>query len=215
MKVKWFGQAAFLLTSDSGTRIITDPYTPGGFGLNYGDIAEDADIVTVSHDHADHANIKGIGGNPEVVRGAAVVKGIKIDTVASYHDNSGGSERGPNNIYCFKIDGLRLCHLGDIGHKLSEKQIADIGKVDILLIPVGGNFTIDAAAATEIIRILAPKAVIPMHFQNDRCPTFPVAGIDVFLKGKDNVTKQGASEVEFTAGKLPSSTRIIVLNPAR
>jgi L-ascorbate metabolism protein UlaG (beta-lactamase superfamily) len=113
------------------------------------------------------------------------------------------------------VDGIKLCHLGDLGHKLSEKQVADIGKVDILLVPVGGNFTIDAATAAEVAGKLAAKVIIPMHYKNDRCPTFPVAGIDDFLKGKKNVTGKGSSEVEYQAGNLPSSACIVVLNPAR
>ena len=215
MKIKWFGQSAFLITSDSGTRIITDPYTPGGFGLNYNDIAESADIVTVSHDHADHGNIAAIGGNPQVVKGKAEIKGIKIDAVATHHDDSGGSERGHNTVFCFDIDGIRVCHLGDLGHTLSEKQMAEIGRVDILLIPVGGNFTIDAATATEVAGKLKPKIIIPMHFQNDRCPAFPVAGVDGFLEGKSNVTRLEVSEVEFHPGVLPSDAQIVVLTPAR
>jgi L-ascorbate metabolism protein UlaG (beta-lactamase superfamily) len=215
VKIKWYGQAAFLLTSDAGTKIITDPYTPGGFGLNYGDIAESADIVTVSHDHADHSNVAGVKGSPKVVRGAADVKGIKISAVPAYHDASGGKERGGNIIFCFDIDGLRVCHVGDLGHDLSEKQVKDIGKVDILLIPVGGNFTIDAAAATRVGGVLAPKIIIPMHYQNDRCPDFPVAGVDGFLKGKENVTRLEVSEAEFHAGKLPAAAQIVVLKPAR
>jgi L-ascorbate metabolism protein UlaG (beta-lactamase superfamily) len=214
MKVNWLGQAAFLITSDSGTKIITDPYGTNEM-LTYDEINESADIVTVSHDHFDHANVDAVGGNPEVVKGAAEVKGIKFDAVSTYHDNSGGSERGSNTIFCFEVDGVRLCHLGDLGHLLSDKQVADIGKVDILLIPVGGNFTIDAKAATEVAGKLSPKVIIPMHYQNDRCPTFPVAGVDGFLEGKDNVTKPGVSEMEFSTGNLPAATQIVVLKPAR
>jgi len=215
MKIEWYGQAAFLITSDSGARIITDPYTPGGFGLNYTDIGESADIVTISHDHADHSNVGGIQGNPEVVRGSTEVKGIKINAVATAHDDSGGSQRGGNNVYCFEVDGVKVCHLGDLGHMLSGEQAAAIGKVDILLIPVGGNFTIDAKVATEVANKLSPKVIIPMHYKNERCPTFPVAGVEEFLEGKDNVVRSDESEVEYRANDIPDEVMIQVLNPSR
>ncbi len=214
MKVQWLGQAAFLITSDSGTRIITDPYGTNEM-LTYDEMNESADIVTVSHDHFDHANVAGVGGNPEVVKGAAEVKGIKFDAVPTYHDDAGGSQRGNNIIFCFEVDGIRVCHLGDLGHMLNDKQVADIGRVDILLTPVGGNFTIDARVAADVAGKLSPKVIIPMHYQNERCPTFPVAGVDGFIEGKDNVTRMDVSEVEFKAGVLPAAAQIVVLKPAR
>jgi len=216
MKVKWLGHASFMITSDSGTKIITDPYTPGGFGLNYGEIKESADIVTVSHEHADHNNVAMIGGNPEVVKeaGQVDVKGIKFSGTPTYHDDASGSQRGNNIIFCFEVDGVRVCHLGDLGHALGDKGVAEIGKVDILLVPVGGNFTIDAKVATEVGNKLQSKVIIPMHFQNERCPEFPVAKVDDFLQGKAGVNRLDASEAEFKQGELPATTQIIVLKPA-
>ena len=216
MKIKWLGHAAFLITSDSGVKIITDPYTPGGLGLNYGEIKESADVVTVSHEHGDHNNAASVGGNPEVVREASPVeiKGVKFSGLPTYHDNADGSQRGKNTIFCFEVDGIRVCHIGDLGHQLTDKQVADLGKVDILLVPVGGNFTIDAAVATEVSSQLAPWVIIPMHYNNERCNAFPVAGVDEFLKGKAGVSRLDASEVEFKAGELPANAQIIVLQPA-
>ena len=215
MKIEWYGQAAFSITSDSGLKIITDPYTPGGFGLNYNDIGESADIVTVSHDHADHSNVAGVQGSPEVVKATTEAKGIKFKAVAAAHDDAGGSQRGSNNIYCFEVDGINVCHLGDLGHMLSEEQVAEIGKVDVLMIPVGGNFTIDAKVATEVADKLAPKVIIPMHYQNERCPSFPVAGVDGFLEGKDNVVRSDESEIEYRLNDIPEEVMIQVLNPSR
>jgi len=216
MKVKWLGHASFLVTSDSGTKIITDPYTPGGFGLDYGEIKESADIVTVSHEHGDHNNVASVRGNPEVVKEAvpAEIKGIKFSGIPTYHDDTGGSQRGNNIIFCFEVDGVRVCHLGDLGHQLSDKQVADLGRVDIVLTPVGGNFTIDARGATEVCSKLQPGVIIPMHYQNERCSSFPVAGVDDFLQGKEGVTRLDSSEAEFRAGQLPSATQILVLKPA-
>ena len=214
MKIKWLGHASFLITSDTGIKIITDPYTPGGFGLDYGEIKEAADIVTVSHEHGDHNNVATVRGNPEVVKGVAEAKGLKFTGVPTYHDEAGGSQRGNNVIFCFEVDGIRVCHLGDLGHQLSEQQVAEVGKVDIVLVPVGGNFTIDAKVATEVCSKLAPKVIIPMHYQNERCSSFPVAGVEDFIKGKQGVTKLDSSEAEFKAGELPATTQIIVLKPA-
>ena len=212
MKVKWLGHASFLITSDSGTKIITDPYTAGS-GLRYGEIKESADIVTVSHEHFDHNNVASVGGNPEVVKGDAEAKGIKFKGVSTYHDASEGKERGSNTIICFEVDGMRVCHLGDLGHPLSDKDVAEVGKVDILLAPVGGFFTIDAKVASEVCSKLNPRVVIPMHFKNDRLD-FPISGVDDFLQGKEGVTKLDSSEGEFKAGELPTTTQIMVLKPA-
>jgi L-ascorbate metabolism protein UlaG (beta-lactamase superfamily) len=211
MKVKWLGHASFLITSDNGTRIITDPYVVGG-GIKYGEIKEKADVVTVSHEHGDHNNVAAVGGNPKVVKGPAEAKGIKFAGVATHHDDSGGSQRGNNMVFCMDIDGLRVCHLGDLGHPLSDQQVADIGKVDVLLIPVGGFFTIDAKVASEVCDRLNPGVIIPMHFKNEKCE-YPIAGVDDFLAGKGNVRKMDSSEVELKAGALPAETEIIVLKP--
>ncbi|MFC2038513.1 MBL fold metallo-hydrolase [Chloroflexota bacterium] len=214
MKIQWLGQAAFLITSDAGIKIITDPYASNEM-LQYDDINESADIVTVSHDHFDHGNVAAVGGSPVVLNGEGEANGIKFEAVSTFHDDAGGSQRGSNIIYCFEVDGIRTCHLGDLGHMLNDSHLAEIGRVDILLTPVGGNFTIDAKAATDIAGKLDPKVIIPMHYMNERCPTFPVAGVDGFLEGKDNVTNLEVSEAEFHAGMLPSTAQIVVLKPAR
>ncbi len=212
MKIKWLGHASFLITSGAGTKIITDPYVTGG-DLSYGQIKESADIVTVSHDHADHNNVAAVQGSPKVVRGTVEVKGIKFKGIPTYHDDAGGRQRGKNTIFCFEVDGIRVCHLGDLGHRLNDSQVAELGEIDVLLIPVGGFFTIDAKLAGQLCDRLKPKVVIPMHYKNDRC-AFPIAGVDEFLRGKKEVSRLDASQVEFKAGELPPSTKVIVLKPA-
>jgi L-ascorbate metabolism protein UlaG (beta-lactamase superfamily) len=216
MKVRWLGHACFLLTSDSGLRIITDPYTTGVFGLEYAPLAETADIVTVSHDHADHNNVAAVKGNPQVVRGVGSheAKGVRFKGVATAHDESSGKERGQNTVFCFALDGINVCHLGDLGHDLSDQTVADIGDVDVLLIPVGGNFTIDAPAANGVCKKLAPKVIIPMHFKNARCPSFPVAGVEDFTRGRQQVKTIAGSEIELKKEQLPTGAETIVLKPA-
>jgi L-ascorbate metabolism protein UlaG (beta-lactamase superfamily) len=214
MKVKWLGHSCFLITSKSGVRIITDPYSVGG-GINYPPIKETADIVVVSHDHSDHSNVSSVPGRPEVVRGSGTktAKGIQFKGIATYHDASEGKQRGPNTIFCFTIDDMKLCHLGDLGHVLNPGQIKEIGAVDILFIPVGGFYTIDALAASQVCDQLKPKVVIPMHFKTPGC-VYPIAGVEDFLKGKKNVRKVGGSEVDFEVERLPAAPEIVVLQPA-
>jgi len=214
MKVKWLGHASFLITTADGTRIITDPYTAGQ-GLKYGEINESADIVTVSHEHFDHNNVASVGGNPQVIRDPAPkeVKGIRFWGIPTYHDDNQGKSRGDNTIFVMDVDGVRLCHLGDLGHPLSDQQVADIGKVDVLLAPVGGFFTIDGKGASDVCRKLNPRVVIPMHFKNDRCD-FPIGGVDDFLKDKEAVIQAEATEAEFKPGEFPENTEIVVLDPA-
>jgi L-ascorbate metabolism protein UlaG (beta-lactamase superfamily) len=212
MKIKWLGHACFIITSETGMKIITDPYGPRD-DLSYGEITEAADIVTISHDHSDHNNMAGVKGNPEIVRGSAKIKGIEFKGIPSYHDDVEGSQRGKNTIFCFEVDGLRICHLGDLGHQLSDKQVAELGTIVMLLIPVGGYYTIDAKVATQVCSQIKPKVIIPMHFKTDKC-AFPITGVDEFLKGKAGVNRLDASEVKFRQEELPTTTQIIVLKSA-
>jgi len=212
MKIKWLGHASFMITSDTGIKIITDPYATGE-KLNYGEIKESADIVTVSHGHGDHNNVAAVRGNPDVVRGTATVKGIEFRGIPTYHDDAEGQQRGENTIFCFEVDGIRVCHLGDLGHPLDDKQVTELGSVDILLIPVGGYYTIDARVATEVCNQLKPRVIIPMHYKTDKL-AYPIAGVDEFLQGKGNLSRLDTTEVEFKQGGLPASTQIIVLKSA-
>jgi len=214
MKIKYLGHAAFVIASDSGVKIITDPYTTSP-ELTYGEIRATADIVTVSHDHLDHCNVAAVGGDPQVMRRAEVstARGIKFKGVISYHDDEGGRMRGGNIIFCFEVDGVRVCHLGDLGHLLDDKQKAEIDRVDILLVPVGGYYTIDAKTATEVCDQLKPGVIIPMHYRTNKgLPS--IAGVDEFLRGKAKVKWLDTSQVEFKAGELANAGQIIVLKPA-
>jgi len=211
MKVKWLGHSAFIITSDEGINIITDPYSTG-MGINYGEIKEAADIVVVSHDHADHANTK-LPGSPQVIKGTDEAKGIKFKGIAAYHDEAKGRQRGPNSIICFTVDGIKLCHLGDLGHQLTDEQAREIGEVDILMLPIGGVFTIDPKTATKVCDKLKPKVAIPMHYSTEKC-AYPISGVEEFLKGKANVKRMDTSEAEFKKNELPSATEVVVLKHA-
>jgi L-ascorbate metabolism protein UlaG (beta-lactamase superfamily) len=214
MKVKWLGHASFLISSDSGLKIITDPY-PQGSGLSYATVNEPVDIATVSHDHFDHNSVSSVPGKPEVITGSGTknVKGIQFRGIATHHDESQGKERGTNTIFCFSVDGIKLCHLGDLGHRLSKEQIAEVGDVDILFIPIGGVFTIDANMAGPVIDDLKPRVAIPMHCKTPKC-NWPLNTIEDFIAGKTNVKNPNSSEMVFKAGELPEATEIVALQPA-
>jgi len=215
MKIKFLGHASFLITSEKGVRIITDPYKPGcyGGGIKYSPITEESDIVTISHEHDDHNETK-IKGNPVFVReaGKKEVKDITINGVEVFHDKSSGKERGKNIIFNMLIDGMNVVHLGDLGHTLSKSESDKIGNVDVLLIPVGGYFTIDAKDADDVIKQLKPKIIIPMHFKTSKCD-FPISPVDEFTKNKEVEKLDG--EFEIKKENLPAKTKIYVLMPTK
>lgn len=211
MKIKWLAHASFLMTSEEGKKIITDPYKVGG-AINYAPINESADVVTISHDHTDHNNARAVKGNPTIIKDAGITKakGIEFRGIPSYHDTAQGSQRGENIIFCFTLDGIKICHLGDLGHLLSNEQIAEIGSVDILLIPVGGYFTIDAEQATTVAKSLKARIVIPMHYKTPKCD-YPLSRIEEFLKDKRNVRKLNSTEAEYKKEQIPEEVEIVVL----
>jgi L-ascorbate metabolism protein UlaG (beta-lactamase superfamily) len=214
VRVQFLGQSCFMITAGTGLKVIIDPYTTNE--KTYSAIDEVADIVTVSHEHADHNNVAGVNGNPEVVKGNGIktVKGISFKGIASYHDNAQGSQRGTNTIFCFSLDGVKFCHTGDLGHRLSPEQIAEIGAVDVFFVPVGGFFTIDSRVATDVCTDLKPKVVIPMHYKTPKSNP-NLSAVEDFLTGKGNVKQLNTSIYEFTPKDLPASMEIIVLQMAR
>jgi len=217
VKVKWLGHACFLITSDAGIKIITDPFTSGG-GISYPEIKEAADVVLTSHEHGDHSNTAAIKGKPQIIKGTGVTetKGIKFKGIGTYHDDAKGTKRGKNTVFVFEVDGIRICHLGDLGHDLSDAEVGEIGKVDVLFIPVGGFYTCDVPVAKTICNKLSPKVAIPMHFKTPKLDTSvfgAIVGCDEFLTGKTNVDRRNSNEIEFRVGQLPVSTQIVVLMP--
>jgi len=217
MKIKFYGHSAFMITTDAGVRIITDPYQSGAFGgaLSYGKIIDEADIVLASHDHEDHNYTKDIKGKFTHITKAGThnIKGLKIKAIPSHHDASKGKERGSNLIFVVDADGLIIVHAGDLGHTLEKEAVEEIGKVDILLIPVGGFYTIDSREATKVMNDLKPAITIPMHFKTDKC-TFPISDVEEFIRGKKGVKRAKASEIEIKKESLPKEHEIIVLEPA-
>ncbi|MBE0433227.1 MBL fold metallo-hydrolase [candidate division WOR-3 bacterium] len=215
MKIIFLGHASFLIVSEKGTRIITDPYKPGCFegGIKYAPITEPADVVTISHEHDDH-NCTAVEGNPVFVRGEdrKEIKDIVISGTPTFHDTERGTARGSNTIFKMTIDGMNVVHLGDLGHQLSEEEVSSIGEVDILFMPVGGHFTIDARAGEDTVSKLMPRIVIPMHFKTEKCE-FPIAPVDDYIRDKD--VQEFSGEVEITKATLPDRTATYVLAPTK
>jgi L-ascorbate metabolism protein UlaG (beta-lactamase superfamily) len=213
MKIRWLGHSAFVLTSDSGTRVLTDPYESGSFGgaVGYKPITETVDVVTVSHEHEDHFCLTGLAEGFECVTktGRHDVKGLAISGVKTYHDESKGKERGPNVVFVIDMDGVRICHLGDLGHTLSDDDLGAIGRVDVLLIPVGGFYTIGPREAMTVMKALSPAVTIPMHYKTESLG-FPIEPVESFLSLAGEHERPGTSEIEITKDGL-GSKRIIVL----
>ncbi len=182
MTINWYGHSCFKLTNQGGhLTIITDPFDKK-IGLTPPRV--NADIVVVSHDHHDHNNVAALGGSPFVVNspGEYEVKEVAIIGIPSFHDRKKGEERGTNTIYTIELDDIRVCHLGDFGQeKVSDSQLETIGQVDILMVPVGGNYTINGEEAAEVAKQIEPCLIIPMHYQIPGL-TLDISGPEKFLK---------------------------------
>ena len=215
MRVKWLGHACFLITADSGFKIVTDPYEEGFRGIiNYGPVKESPDIVTISHQHGDHNYTGDLQGSPEVIQGAGrhKVKGIEFTGIPCYHDRVSGQQRGDNTIFYFTVDNIQVCHCGDLGHPLDDSTLQSLGNVDLLLIPTGGpEATLELDEALALWEKLRSSVIIPMHFRNQQC-NFPKYGVEDLVKLRPGAVQSGKNEAEFTAGQLPTD-KILILDP--
>lgn len=218
MKIKFLAHAAFLLTSDKDTKILIDPYEPGGFegALNYEPIDEQVDAVLVTHQHADHNYIAEHHKKAELFDqiGEFAFEDVKILGFHSYHDEEKGAKLGENIIFVIKIDDITICHLGDLGQRLSVAEAELIGDIDVLLLPVGGLYTINAEMATDVMHTLKPKICIPMHYKSEKI-SVAFAPIDDFLVDKKNVKRLQQSEINLEYEKLPNDPEIWVLKQSK
>jgi L-ascorbate metabolism protein UlaG (beta-lactamase superfamily) len=207
--ITWLGHACFRIRGSQAT-VITDPFPPG---LGYTLGKQTADIVTISHPHPSHSYDKGISGEYRLVRGPGEyeISGVLILGIATYHDSVKGQSRGKNTIYLMEIDGVPICHLGDIGHVPSDEQVEEMGNVDVLLLPVGGVSTINAAMAAEAVRKLEPKAVIPMHYKTPQTNR-DLEPVDNFLKEMGQTQVEPRPKFTFSRTNLPLTTQVIVLS---
>lgn len=207
-KVTFFGHAMFLVESTDGTKIGLDPYNQ----QVKDDLPEvSADIVLESHDHFDHSNTSLFKGNPEVITkpDEKTVRNIEISGISTFHDDTSGKKRGKNTIFKFKVDNILFAHLGDLGHLLNDEQYRQLNSVNVLMLPVGGIYTIDYRRAMDVISRVKPNIAIPMHFKQDDTKV-DVDKVDKFLKQAKNYIEKGHT-VEISKEALPKQTEIWLL----
>jgi L-ascorbate metabolism protein UlaG (beta-lactamase superfamily) len=212
MDIYWYGQAFFKIKGKSAT-IIIDPFDSDFTGIKLPKDLE-ADAVLKTHDHKDHSNLGAVSGGAVRIEGPGEyeVKGTSIVGVSVFHDNEKGAQRGKNTAYNLSIDGLNIVHLGDLGHTLDEEQIEEIGKTDILMVPVGGTYTIAAKDAVEVVSQLEPSVIIPMHYGGIPGLKFPLEGVELFLKEMGVENPAPSNKLTITKDKLPAEPQIVVLN---
>ena len=208
MEISWLGHSCFRLKGKQAT-VITDPFSPE---LGYPPGKPTAQIVTVSHKHSGHSHIQGVGGSPRQVTGPGEyeISNVLIIGIATFHDKDSGRLMGKNTAYLIEIDDISICHLGDLGHALTDEQVEELGKIDVLLVPVGGVSTINAAAAAEVVRQLEPNIVVPMHYKT-QAMNRELEPVETFLKeiGAHDITPQ--AKLSLTKTSLPLGTQVVLL----
>ncbi len=216
-KISWAGQSCFEISvsnaKDSQATIVIDPFDEK-IGLKLPNLS--ADVLLVTHGHPDHNNVKGIRGEPFVIDGPGEyeVKNVFVQGIDSWHDDSQGKERGANTIYVIETEGMRFCHMGDFGQKeLTDEQIEKIGSIDILMIPIGGTYTIASSEAIKIIGQIEPKVVIPMHYMLPKL-SVDLDSVDKFLKAMGKtIEPQDKFTVKVSTLPKDRDMEIVVLKP--
>jgi L-ascorbate metabolism protein UlaG (beta-lactamase superfamily) len=209
MEITYLGHSCFKIKGRQAT-VVTDPFSPDT-GYNLGKPA--ANIVTVSHAHPGHNFVQGVGGPPRVIERPweYEVGGVLIIGIGTYHDNEKGVRRGKNTVYVVEMEELSICHLGDLGHPLSDSQLEEIGKVDILMVPVGGVSTIGAASAAALVRQMDPRIVLPMHYQTSlfKAELEPLQGFLREIGAHETVSQP---KLNVTKNNLPFIMQVTVLD---
>ncbi len=217
-KITWVGQSCFEIdvapAKDVSATIVIDPFDEK-IGLKLPNLK--ADIVLVTHNHPDHNNVKAVKGEPFIIDtpGEYEVKGVFVQGISSFHDDAQGKERGTNTIYTIETENIRFCHLGDFGQKeLNDEQLEKIGHVDILMIPVGGTYTITSAEAVKVIGQIDPKIVIPMHYALPKL-SVDLDSVETFLKAMGKNSAEPQDKLTVKSSTLPKDTdmEIVVLKP--
>lgn len=195
MKIKYLGHSSFLLTDSKGRKVLMDPFDSS---VGYDLYQDEADIVTISHQHFDHNYTEGVKGSPEIIDkiGFFQPKDINIVGLPSYHDKMKGVKRGNNIIFITQMDGYRICHLGDLGHELSDGDLDKIGHVDVLMIPVGGNYTIDGKEASNIAKLINSHIILPMHYKTS-IVKIPISGVEEFVINMGNGERMNSTTLEL------------------
>ncbi len=208
MDINWLGHSCFRIKGKQ-VAVITDPFSDD-LGYTPGKVT--ADIITVSHQHPGHSNTSIVGGTPKVICGPGEyeISGMLAIGLDTYHDNEKGKKYGKNTAYIIEVDEVSICHLGDLGHTLSADIIEELGKVDILLIPVGGGSTINGTTAAEVVRQIEPRIVIPMHYKTPAV-TRELEPVDRFLKEMGVTEIAAQPKLSVTRLNLPEPTKVVLL----
>jgi L-ascorbate metabolism protein UlaG (beta-lactamase superfamily) len=218
MIITWYGQSCFSIQGEKST-LVTDPFGDK-YGLRLPKLA--ADVVTVSHDHDDHNNVAAIGGaggenKPFLITdpGEYERRGIFVYGIPSFHDGQGGSERGKNIIYRIEFEGISIAHLGDLGHALEPEQREKLEGVDIVMVPVGGTYTIDGKEAAALVNDLEPRIIIPMHYDIPGLKlSKPIDDLDRFCNQIGICPKESIAKLKITKKELPQDQmQVITLTP--
>lgn len=209
MKLNWVGHSCFRMTAQDGTVIVTDPYDDS-VGIDM--VPLRADLVTMSHEHHDHGCEQMLAGHPVIARGVeeARVGGVRTRTVQSYHDEVRGAKRGGNALRIFAIDGMKIVHAGDLGCMPDKAVLEAIADADVLMLPVGGFYTIGAEEARRVAGAARARCVIPMHFKTARCG-YPIAGVAPFLAAMGAQGAQPVRELELVPGHVPEG--VVLMQP--
>jgi L-ascorbate metabolism protein UlaG (beta-lactamase superfamily) len=209
LDVTWLGHGCFRLRG-RGAAVVTDPFPPS-IGLKLSRL--DADLVTVSHEHENH-NYTQVMRDAYEIRGPGEyeVAGVSVIGVPTYHDAEKGGKHGRNTIYLIEIDDVRVCHLGDLGHPLDDSEAEAISSPDVLLVPVGGRTTIDAAQAAAVVRQLEPRFVVPMHYKIPGLK-LELDSLDRFLKEMAVAVTEPQPKLSVQASSGEYDTKVVVLEP--
>ena len=209
MEIQWIGHACFRMTAQDGTTVITDPYDESvGIAM----LPLEADLITMSHGHHDHCEMSQIVGSPAILRGAQAggAGSVKTHAVMSFHDDAQGRKRGENAIRIFEIDGLRVVHMGDQGCMPAPEALEAIRGADVMMIPAGGTYTVDAVGARAIIEAAKPRCVVPMHVKTAHCG-YPIAPVGAFLACMGAKDAAPQARVTLLSGKIPEG--VLLLSP--
>lgn len=208
MKLTYLGHSCFLLEAEDGTRLVTDPYT----GVGYEMPPVSAEYVCCSHGHFDHDFVRGVRGAQKIVRGTGefACGAFRLRGIASFHDEVEGAKRGLNTVYCIECDGVRVCHMGDIGTLPEPALVREIGACDVLLVPCGGTYTVDAGGAAKWVRALSPRVAVGMHFR-PADGTLDISDESGFLRavGGERLARASleATDLKLLAGKAVTLER--------
>ena len=211
MDVTWLGHGCFRLRG-RGAAVVTDPYPPS-IGLKLSRM--DAEVVTVSHEHGNHSFTQAVREGAYEIRGPGEyeVAGVSVIGVATYHDAQKGAQEGRNTVYLIEIDDVRVCHLGDLGHRLDDAEAEAVASPDVLLVPVGGHSTLSAAQAAEVVRQLEPRYVVPMHYAISGLK-LQLDPIDRFLKEMGVTSPEPQPKLSVQKSSVTEyETKVVVLEP--